>query len=295
MMRVLVTGANGFIGRYLCPFLVKNDFEIDTVSFRNVEDVNHYDLADYDAIIHLAALAHQMQGAPDEAYMSSNYELTKALADKAKSSKVGRFIFISSVKVYGETSADQVLNEDSACLPQDAYGQSKLLAEQYLQSMADDQFKIAILRLPLVYGPEVKGNFLSLLNLHANKKLIPFKNIIAQRSMVFVGNVCALIMTLLSYQGNQQIFIAADDVEPIQINVLSELMLQGLGRQRQVLFCRFPALMQWLIKQFKPEIHRRLFEDFKFTAARTFNELAYQPAFTIKEGIEKTCNWYLGK
>jgi nucleoside-diphosphate-sugar epimerase len=292
-MNILITGAKGFIGQSLCPFLQQTNHHVETVSLRTASEVDNIQLEHYDAVIHLAALAHQMRRVSDEAYMESNYELTRALANKAKSEGIKKFVFISSVKVYGETSSAEALNELSICAPQDIYGKSKLFAEQYLQSLADERFQIVILRLPLVYGPHVKGNFLSLLHWHAQRRLIPFKHVTTQRAMVYVGNVCAMIASLLQYAGKQQCFVAADDVESMTLHQLSQLLLQALHRRKKVFFCAFPSPLRWLVKHLKPAVHQRLFDDFKFNADLSFNELRYTPAFSIKQGIEKTCNWYL--
>lgn len=292
--KILITGSNGFIGQSLCPFLENHHYSIETVSLRTSFDIENINLENFTTIIHLGALAHQMDGASDNSYKESNFLLTKRLAEKAKVSGVKKFIFISTVKVYGEHFS-KVLDELSPCLAADAYSKSKLQAEEFLQSFADNQFKIAILRLPLVYGPYVKGNFLSLLEWHAHKKIIPFKNISTKRGMIYVGNVCAMIERLIQYEGEQRIFVASDTLESLQLNDLSRLMIQGLKRENKVIYCRFPLLCKWGIKYLKPSTYYRLFEDFKFQASMTFKELNYEPPFSTEQGIVETCNWYLSQ
>lgn len=166
-MRILVTGASGFIGQALCPFLEQSHYIVTKVSIRDNSDIDRIDFTDIDVVIHLAALVHQMQGAPEQAYMQSNFELTKALADKAKHCGVKKFIFISTVAVYGLNSAKHKLDESAQLNPSSAYGKSKLLAEEYLQNINDDVFKVCILRLPLVYGYGAKGNFYIFMQNHA--------------------------------------------------------------------------------------------------------------------------------
>ncbi len=294
-MKILITGASGFVGKALLNYLSNKNLVIKTASLRKIKAVNNIDFTDVDVVIHLAALVHQMQGADSNAYMESNFEITKSLAMKAKEDGVGKFIFISTVKVYGESFPEKTLNEKSDCVPEDPYGESKLLAEKCLQKFAGESFKIAILRLPLVYGAGVKGNFINLLNLHASKKIIPFKNIKTKRSMVYVGNVCALIHSLINYKGKQQIFIAADQVEPIQLNRLSELLLLNLKRKNKAIFCKLPKLIILLIKKIKPGLYARLFEDFVLDASLTFKELNYTPKYSSDEAITNTCQWYLEK
>ena len=129
--------------------------------------------------------------------------------------------------------------------------------------------------------------------MHANKKIIPFKNITTKRSMVYVGNVCALIHCLINYSGKQQIFIAADQVEAIQLNRLSELLLLNLNRNNKAIFCRLPKLFRLLIKKLKPGLYARIFEDFILDVSLTFKELTYTPKYSIDEAVSQTSQWYL--
>ena len=108
-MRILVTGSTGFIGQYAVPYL-KKSFQINTVSLKE-KKVNEIDFSGIDAVLHLAGKAHQMQDVNSEEYYKINYHLTVELADKAKKNGVGQFIFISTVKVYGDELKDE-LNEE---------------------------------------------------------------------------------------------------------------------------------------------------------------------------------------
>ena len=147
MKSILLTGARGFVGSY---FLKKytSSYSIQTFSFLK-DDFLMLHVNDVDVVVHLSALVHQMSGASAQAYEDINVTQTLALACKAKESGVRHFIFMSTVKVYGEES-DEVYTEKVTCKPQDEYGKSKLKAEKKLQKLEDDNFKISIVRTPIV-------------------------------------------------------------------------------------------------------------------------------------------------
>lgn len=196
-LKIALTGAGGFIGKRFLQYN-KDKFDLVPVSLRetNVEDIN---LADTDVIVHLAGKAHDMNPVPDQVFYQVNYTLTKQLAEKARLQGVTHFIYVSSTKVYGD-EANGVLNERSHCLPTDAYGKSKLQAEEMVRHLSNTRFKVAVIRPPLVYGPGVKGNMIRLLDL-ANRNLpLPFGNTRNARSMVFVDNLVELINVIIRRQ-----------------------------------------------------------------------------------------------
>ncbi|MCD4667122.1 MAG: NAD-dependent epimerase/dehydratase family protein, partial [Sulfurimonas sp.] len=189
-MKVLLTGSNGFIGNYFKDNY-ENKYNINTFSFLN-DNFQDLDLQNTDTIIHLSALVHQMGGASEKEYEKVNVTQTLNLANKAKENGVKHFIFMSTVKVYGEETKT-AYKEDSSCNPQDDYGKSKLKAEIELQKLENDNFKISIIRTPIVYGYGVKANIKSLINLVDKVSVLPFADIENKRSMVYVGNLCYLI------------------------------------------------------------------------------------------------------
>ena len=309
---ILVTGTSGFIGEALCPFLEKEHYTVTKASIRDLADIDKIDFTNITTVIHLAALvhrriklaiaknlkwlynSHQMQGAPDSAYMRSNFELTKALADKAKKSGVKKFIFMSTVAVYGLSSATYKLDERTQTNPASAYGKSKLFAEQYLQEINSDDFKINVLRLPLVYGYGAKGNFGKFLSFHAKARLIPFKDIHAIRTMIYVKNLCGLISRLVLYNGPKTVFIATDNND-YSIEQFSKLLFTGLQAQRKVFFVKMPRLLQIILKKLKPKIYQQLFEDLIFDGTNTSKELGYKVPYNCENAIKETCKWYLSE
>ena len=158
-MKLAITGSGGFVGKRFMEYN-KGRYQLINVSLRSA-DPSDIDLQEAESILHLAGKAHDMHAKDERVYYEVNYELTKMLADEARKQGVPHFIYVSSVKVYGEEQ-NGILNESSPCHPLDAYGKSKLQAETYLRSIESDQFKVAIVRPPLVYGPGVKGNMIRL-------------------------------------------------------------------------------------------------------------------------------------
>ena len=158
---LMITGASGFIGS---NFIARYKDRYNTISIDLIKNKpEDLDFKNVDCVLHLAALVHQMKGAPREKYFEINTELTRRVAKCAKASGVKHFVFYSTVKVYGYDgdlyNHDIILNEDSPCNPKnDPYGESKLEAEKILKELEENEFKVGIIRPPMVYGKGVKGN-----------------------------------------------------------------------------------------------------------------------------------------
>ena len=265
MKRILLTGANGFVG----SFFLKNynDFyKIKKFSFLrdSFEDLN---LDNIDIVIHCSALVHQMNGASWEQYYDVNVNQTAQLAKKAKRSGVKHFIFLSTVKVYGEES-DSPYKESSPTNPTDYYSASKVEAEDHLRNIEDNKFQIAIIRSPLIYGYGVKANFLSLVNLIKKVSILPLKNTKNKRSMVFVGNICFILnqIILLKKSG---IFIPTDD-NPLSTTELVKLISKCLNKK---MFLVDIIFFETLLRIIKPSYYQRLFGSLFFDNSLTMKAL----------------------
>ncbi len=285
---ILLTGASGFIGSRFLE-LLDTEYNIKTVSFQHSK-VNDVNLNGIDCIVHLAGKAHAMKETEEQVYFDINYELTKSLADKATLQGVRHFIFISSVKVYGEY-IDNELNETSPCTPDDAYGQSKLMAEKYLQSIQNEAFKVAIVRPPMVYGPGAKGNIIKLMQLASTKYPLPFGNIQNLRSVVFIDNLVLLLRTIIE-QKAFGIFIGGDQ-QPVSSSFLIKEIRKNL--HKEPLLFPIPHFIRGLIKKRKPALYHRLFGSFIINTTYTNQQLAYEPPFTTAYGISKMVEWYNNK
>ncbi len=283
-MNILLTGATGFVGQH---FLQNNNnkYQIVTASVR--QQLPLPDLSGIDAIVHLGGKAHEMKPLPDEVYFSSNAELTKHLAEAAKKAGVSHFIYVSSVKVYGN-KANQTVNENSPCHPDDAYGKSKLLAEQYVQQLEDEHFTISIVRPPLVYGAGVKGNMLKLMQLAGSNVPLPFGNIHNKRSIVYVGNLIALIHVLLDKKMSG-VFIAGDQA-PLSTTQLVTLLRKSNGKKTSLLF--IPKWVQRAIKTVRPHLYVRLFGSFVIDNSSTNLKLGFVPPVSTETGMKNMVTWF---
>ena len=285
-MKIIVTGSNGFVGKRFMEFN-KDRYELVPVSLRS-GNIEHVDFSGVDAIVHLAGKAHDMKLKDEQVYFQINYELAKALADKAKQHSVPHFIYVSSVKVYDDNTFG-ILNENSACNPTDAYGRSKLKAEQYLQSISTDNFTVSIVRPPLVYGPGVKGNMLRFVELTQNRSILPFGKMGNRRSMVFVDNLVALINRIIDTK-SKGIFVAGDE-KPISTETLLVLISEAMGKKLKLI--AMPGISRGLLKLMKPSIYHRLFGSCVIDNERTNKMLQFSPPYSTKEGIQSMVNWYL--
>jgi len=281
-MKILLTGASGFIGSYFIN-KYKTKYNIKTFSFLK-DDFSKLVLDNVDAIIHLSALVHQMDGATEEKYESINVTQTYKLAQKAKEMGVKHFIFMSSIKVYGEET-DVPYHERSVCSPQDLYGKSKLKAEQKILLLEDEGFHISIVRTPIVYGCGVKANIRNLIHLVKKVPILPFYNIQNRRSMVYVGNLCHLLDILLGYSIKhnkvENIFLASDD-EPLSTTMLIERIAKGLNRK--IYFIKIPFFKN-LLKLIKSDFYKRLYESLEVDNSRTKKILELQNPYTVEDGI----------
>jgi UDP-glucose 4-epimerase len=210
------------------------------------------------------------------------------LAKKAKESGgVKHFIFMSSIKVYGEES-DISYSESTICEPQDEYGKSKLEAEKQLLNLQNDNFKISIIRTPIVYGYGVKANIKNLINLVNNIPILPFANIENKRSMVYVGNLCYIIDKII-LQEKEGLFLASDN-KPLSTTTLIELIAKSLDKKVYLINIPF---FESLLKFIKPSFHKRLFGSLKVDNAQTIRTLFSEAKASLPYSVEDGINYML--
>ncbi|MFW2555412.1 NAD-dependent epimerase/dehydratase family protein [Aliarcobacter butzleri] len=277
MKKILITGSNGFIGNYFIN-KYKGKYDIRTFSFLK-DDINNLDCSDVDVVFHLSALVHQMGGASSEEYERVNVIQTLQLAKKAKENGVKQFIFMSTVKVYGEETNSKY-TENTVCNPEDDYGKSKLKAEQELQKLEDENFKISIIRTPIVYGYGVKANIKNLINLVNKVPVLPFGKIKNKRSMVYIGNLCHLVDEIIT-QEKQGIFLASDD-EPLSTTRLIELIAKNL--HKKVYLIKIP-FFESLLKILKPSFHKRLYGSLEIDNTITKEKLNLKNLYSVEDGV----------
>ena len=220
-----------------------------------------------------------MGGASRDEYEKVNVTQTLELAKKAKESGVKQFVFMSTVKVYGEET-ESVYTEDSICSPEDEYGKSKLKAEVELLKLEDENFKVSIIRTPIIYGYGVKANIKNLVNLVNKVPLLPFGKIKNKRSMVYIGNLSHLVYEIIT-QEKQGIFLASDD-EPLSTTRLIELIAKNLDKK--IYLVKIP-FFESLLKILKPSFHKRLYGSLEVDNSITKEKLNLKNRYSVEEGI----------
>ena len=297
-MRILVTGANGFVGRVLCQTLKDAGFDL-VVTVRepqnygmvigNINEQTDWSkaLINVDVVVHLAARVHVMNETathPLTAFQQVNYLGTINLAQQAINAGVKRFVYLSTIKVNGEQATTAFQAGDSPH-PQDPYAMSKWQAEQALNQLSE--LETVIIRPPLVYGAEVKGNFLRLIHLVKKGFPIPLGAVHNQRSMVNVDNLCDLIKTCLAHpHAKNQTFLVSDNNDLSTAQLIS-LMAEALQQPARLLNIPI-SLLTLAGKLFKKSAEiERLCGDLRVDMEYTMTTLDWQPPYSVKQGIEK--------
>jgi len=188
MKRVLIIGQNSYIGKSF-EIYARDRFELKMVSSRN-QAWHSVDFSGYDSILHCAGIAHVSHNPRmKKYYYEVNCDLAINVARKAKSENVKQFVFLSSILIYGNNKT--AINNETIPNPNNFYGDSKLKAEHGLEKLSDNDFKLCILRPPMVYGKGCKGNFYKLVNLAKTVPFFPdYSNI---RSIIYIDNLCNFI------------------------------------------------------------------------------------------------------
>ena len=268
---IALTGATGFIGQGLLRTLSKRGYRLRVLLRRPsvvpiesasavVGDLARPQnmaaaLADVDAVIHSAGIAHAMSGVPEDDYRILNTEATIGLARAAQRAGARRFIFLSSIRAQCGPSADQTLTEDVAPNPTEAYGRSKLAAEQGLAALDLDW---VALRLVLVYGPGVKGNMAELLRFARLPYPLPLGGLAARRSLLALDNLTAAVEAVLAAPQPLRRPLIVADPDALTIPDMIAAMRRGLAR-RPGLIRMPPRLLETMLRVAgRAEIYQRL-------------------------------------
>nr|WP_314898898.1 SDR family oxidoreductase [uncultured Deefgea sp.] len=306
---LLITGSNGFLGAALCTFL--NDIKIDyqsvsrrgyagSISVGNIDAHTQWSeaLRDIDVIVHTAARVHVMNDAsldPLAEFRKVNVEGTLNLARQAVAAGVRRFIFISSIKVNGEsTELGLPFFADDIAAPLDPYGVSKYEAEQGLLQLAQETgLEVVIIRPPLVYGPGVKANFASMMKWLSKGIPLPLGAIHNQRSLVALDNLVDLIVTCIDHPAAaNQIFLAGDG-EDLSTTELLQKMAKALDVSSRLIPVPMWCL-QFGARLFgKQAMAQRLCGSLQVDISKAKNVLGWRPPLTVDEALQKTADDFL--
>ena len=315
MTRALVTGATGFIGGHICKALLNAGYAVTAVT-RSAEALGiHPDakivnvgeigpdtdweqaLDGVDIVIHAAARAHALRdglGGKENAYRRINFEATRALGTQAVERGVQRFIFLSSVKAGGEFSLPgRPLKADLPPAPEDAYGRTKLEAEAALLNAASaGKMEVLILRLPLVYGPGVKGNLFSLFNIVNQGMFLPLKRINNKRDLIYVHNLVDAVMRAIELHNFAERIYYVCDGESVSTSELVVKISRALNRPYRLIFVPMPIFKILALLVGKSGSFRKLTQSLEVDGGKFCRDADWEAPFTMKEGLASTAAWF---
>lgn len=312
---VLVTGATGFVGRVLCERLLAQGFRVrgtllasenasslvvgvDPAAVGSLGPDTRWGnaLAGVDTIIHLAARVHIMDDTatdPLTEFRRVNVEGTARLAREAALAGVRRLVFISSVKVNGEEAAAPYSPESSPS-PSDPYGISKWEAEKVLRTIeVATGLEVVAVRPPLVYGPGVKANFLTMLKIISRGIPLPFASIKNRRSLIYVGNLAdALTECAVQQEAAGKTYLVSDG-EDVSTPDLIRLIARALGVQVRLLPLPFPLMKLAGRLAGKNSAVTRLTGSLTVDSSKIRQDLGWAPPYTMDDGLRLTAEWFL--
>lgn len=248
MKRILITGKDSYIGTSFEKWVRQwpEEYPIDTLDTK--EDWQSYDFSDYDVVFHVAGIAHvDAKDDMEDLYYQVNRDLTIEAAQKAKAEGVKQFIFMSSIIVYGDSSKlgeKRVITKDTIPTPTNFYGNSKLQAEQGIQPLQDEHFKVVILRPPMIYGKGSKGNYPKLARLA--RKTPVFPDIENERSMLYIENLCEFIRLMIDNEARGIFF--PQNKEYVKTTELVKTIAEVYGKKMRLTKV-FNGLIRWGFKE----------------------------------------------
>ncbi|HEY0563142.1 MAG TPA: SDR family oxidoreductase [Methylophilus sp.] len=309
MSHILVTGANGFVGKPFCGELLSNGYSVRAVT-RTVNQsaiaseavvVGNMDastdwsdaLTNIDVVVHLAARVHVMNEHaldPLAEFRKVNVAGTLNLANQAAKMGVRRFVFVSSVKVNGEhTLVNQPFTADDTPHPQDPYGQSKLEAEQGLMLIAQHtDMEVVIVRPPLIYGRGVKANFASMLKLIRSGWPIPLGAAVHnRRSFVGIDNLVDFLLVCIAHPAAANQVLMVSDGEDLSTAELFRRLGVAIGHPAKLFYMPTSLLTLGASLLGKQAMTERLLGNLQVDITKNKQLLGWQPPITVNEGFRR--------
>ena len=311
-----MTGASGFVGRPLCVELLREHHGVraairspsplpegvEAVTVGNIDGSTDWTnaLSGMDVVIHLAARVHVMRDRaadPLTEFLKVNRDGTENLARQAARAGVKRLVYVSSIKVNGEeTSGHRCFAELDRPAPKDPYGISKWQAEEALIRISQETpLEVVILRPPLVYGPGVKGNFISLLAAVDNGIPLPLAGATNERSLIYVGNlVSALIACATNAAAAGQTYLVSDGQDVSTAQLVQEIA-SALGCNARSFYLPPKILRSVAMIAGRSSQVDRLFGSLRVDDRKLRAQLDWSPPFTLEQGLRLTAAWYRGQ
>lgn len=280
MKKVLITGINSYVGKSVKKWLDKypNIYSVHTISLKN-DSWKEKNLSQYDVVLHVAGIAHVSSDPKlEDLYYKVNRDLTVDIAKKAKAEGVKQFIFMSSIIIYGNSDINNgVIDQATVPVPSNFYGNSKLQAEKSIIPLENDNFKIVILRPPMIYGKGSKGNYPKLANLAKRTPFFPnFKN---KRSMLHIDNLCEFIRLMINNR-ESGIFFPQNN-EYVQTSELVRLIAETYGKKVMLIKIFNPILS--VINQ-RIEVFNKIFGDLVYSMELSNYKQDYR-VYSLRESI----------
>ena len=315
-MKILVTGPTGFVGSALLRSLAVDPQRqlvaatrsetsgqapgITSVGVGDLGQSTNWQAALHrvDAVVHLAARVHVIRDTvsdPLAEYRRVNVEGTLNLARQAAAAGAGRFVFVSSIKVNGEsTPPGRPFQPADEAAPRDAYGTSKLEAEQGLRALAAQTgMSVVIVRPPLVYGPGVRANFLRLMTLIHRGMPLPLGALRNTRSLVSVWNLCDLIRAVVDTPSLRSSVLMVSDGEDLSTSDLIRRIAKFMRRPARLFAAPVPLLQAAGRLTGKTEQISRLCDSLTVDISATRHELNWTPPVQVDDALQRTVQWYL--
>lgn len=311
MSQILVTGANGFVGRGLCDALrargiavvpaVRKQNQASDIAVGDLSATTDWSLVlqNCDAVIHLAARVHVMNekaSDPLAAFRTVNVDATLNLARQAIDAGVKRFVFVSSVKVNGEETSARPYTAFDEPAPTDPYGISKLEAEVALKKLAQETgLEVVIVRPPLIYGPGVRANFQRLMQLVKIGLPLPLGAINNRRSMVAVENLHDLLILCASHTAAAgQTFMVSDDHD-VSVSTLLRMLASAMGKKSVLIPVPAALLAGSAALLGKSAVANRLLDSLQVDINHTKTTLQWHPPVSMDEALKRTVTAYLAQ